>query len=280
MVSLIGDIAKGNRSNGNRGQSSKAQRDALVKQFRDITHATFDDALRLLKACRYASPMTPRQANKFRWSMDHAMEAFWNDPSAQRNAERSALSSTASYGPKLEALFDQYASLPGNDDKDNWGIDATLKWCEDLGFDPEDPVMLSVAHMCKAKEMGSFQRTEWVNAWKLARKDSIATQRSHIETLRADLLHAPATFRKIYTYAFDYARDQAQRSLALETACALWDMLLPIAPASLLEAESAWSWSRNPTAASKWLGWWKEFLADPQGGKGRPICELAHLGVN
>jgi hypothetical protein len=207
------------------------------------------------------------------------MEAFWSDPTAQRNAERAALSSSASYGPKLEALFDEYAQLGSNDDKDVWSIDATLKWCEDLEIDPEDPVMLAVAHMCKAKEMGAFARADWVNAWKLARKDSLAGQRTHIETLRADLQNAPATFRKIYTYAFDYAREPGQRSLACETACALWDLLLPLAPASLFEQGSAWSFSQSPATARPWLDRWKAFLVDPQGGKGRPISKDVYAQV-
>ena len=68
------------------------------------------------------------------------MEAFWNDPIAQSNAQRAALNSSASFGPKLEALFDQYAATEGNDDNNTWGIDATLAWCGDLGVSLEDPV--------------------------------------------------------------------------------------------------------------------------------------------
>jgi len=38
--------------------------------------------------------------------------------------------------------------------------------CEDLGVDPEDPVLLALALELKSKRMGQWAKKEWVDGWK------------------------------------------------------------------------------------------------------------------
>jgi DCN1-like protein 1/2 len=91
-----------------------------------------------------------------------AMDAFWSDPTAVRNAERLREQAQPHLIPRLTALFERYS---GGKKNDTIEIDGTLEWCKDLGVEPEDPVMLAIAEMCKASEMGSFERKGWIDGW-------------------------------------------------------------------------------------------------------------------
>lgn len=203
------------------------------------------------------------------------MELFYNDPVAQRNAERAASAGSASLGPKLDALFDTYAAAASaNPDKNTWSIDATIAWCEALDVSPEDPIMLAVADLCGAQEMGSFERKPWVDGWKKAKVDSIEGQKKYVNsTLRDSLSSQPAYFRKVYNFTFDYARDKSQRGLPLEIAAPMWQLLLPMAPKDMFEEDSAWCAARDKEKAESWISRWCDFLADEKGNKGRPISK-------
>lgn len=202
------------------------------------------------------------------------MEAFYSDGVAQSNAQRAALASSSSFGPKLETLFDKYATAhPNSADKHAWTIDATLAWCEDLEVSPEDPVMLAVAELCKAQEMGSFTRKKWIDGWKLARCDTIEAQKSHLDTLRENFKTRASDFRRVYTFTFEYAKEDSQRTLALETALPMWELLLSNAPEEMFEEDSVWCGSRDKNLLDTWLGKWSTFLQAPDGGKNRPISK-------
>lgn len=155
-------------------------------------------------------------------------------------------------------------------------MDATLAWCEDLQVDPNDPVMLAVAHLCQAKDMGKFDRKGWVEGWKSARKDTLPGQQEHVNLLRSSLSSDPQYYRKIYAYTFDYARGTENtnvRVLPLDTAAALWDLLLPHAPELMFQPDSAFNFHSNPDFAQTSLDQWKSFLKSPTGGKERPISK-------
>lgn len=49
------------------------------------------------------------------------------------------------------------------------GIDGTILYCQDLGVEPEDVVMLAVAWLTKAPTMGRFAKKGWIDGWKEAR---------------------------------------------------------------------------------------------------------------
>lgn len=136
--------------------------------------------------------------------------------------------------------------------------------------------MLAVAHLCQAKDMGQFVKQGWIDGWKSAHKDSIEGQQEHVQHLRSEMSSNAQLFRKIYSYTFDYARgteNAMMRVLPCETACALWDLLLPVAPEMLFQPDSAYCFTRDKEAAQTALDKWKSFLMDPSGGKGRAISK-------
>jgi DCN1-like protein 1/2 len=49
---------------------------------------------------------------------------------------------------------------------DNIGIDGTIKWCSDLGVDPEDVSLLAVACELKSPTVGEWTKSGFVDGWK------------------------------------------------------------------------------------------------------------------
>lgn len=52
---------------------------------------------------------------------------------------------------------------------DETTFDGTILYCQDLGVEPEDVVMLAVAYLTKAPTMGHFARKGWIEGWRAAR---------------------------------------------------------------------------------------------------------------
>jgi len=111
------------------------------------------------------------------------------------------------------------------DEPETLGPDGMEKFCEDIGVEPENLVMLVLAWKMNAKQMGFFTSQEWQDGLSALRCDSITKLQNRLETLRACLAD-PATFKSIYRYAYDFARDKDQRCLEMETARGLLQLLL------------------------------------------------------
>jgi DCN1-like protein 1/2 len=45
------------------------------------------------------------------------------------------------------------------------GIEGTMRYCDDLGVNPEEITMLALAYFTKAPTMGRFGRKGWIDAW-------------------------------------------------------------------------------------------------------------------
>ncbi|KAG8184621.1 hypothetical protein JTE90_022672 [Oedothorax gibbosus] len=123
---------------------------------------------------------------------------------------------------KCIALFHEYA--PPND-PETIGPEGMEKFCEDIGVEPENVVMLVLAWKMEAKQMGFFTKSEWLRGLKDMECDSIDKIRNKIDSLRS-LLNDPGVFKSIYRYAYDFARDKDQRSMDIDTAKAMLQLLL------------------------------------------------------
>lgn len=247
-------------------RSSDTQRCDLT--LAEFTGATVSDAQRLLK--------------QFRWDLDRATNGYWDDDIAQDNAARAAASSGPQASrPKIEAVFNQYSGKSG--DKDTIDLDGTMEYCEALGVTPDDVAMLAVAELCAAPEMGVFGRKGFVDGWAKARcvicepardarrKDTIESQRSYLPSLRSDLTSNVSTFRRVYGFAFDYFKTPGSRSLPFDSAQAVWDLMLPNAPAAAFASNSAWNPHRDAAQAQQSMQRWQRYLETEN--KGRPISK-------
>lgn len=79
------------------------------------------------------------------------------------------------------------------------------KFCEDIGVEPENVVMLVLAYRMNARQMGFFTLSEWLKGFSELQCDSISKIQQKLEYLRNQLTD-PYTFKGIYRYAYDFAR--------------------------------------------------------------------------
>lgn len=90
--------------------------------------------------------------------------------------------------------------------------------------------------------------------------------RAYLPRLRTRLSSEPDYFRSVYVFTFDFARTEGQRSLAVDSAIAFWQLLLPIGLSGRALAHID-SGDGNSGWESKYNDWWFEYLNE-KGGKG------------
>lgn len=79
------------------------------------------------------------------------------------------------------------------------------KFCEDIGVEPENVVMLVLAYRMQARQMGFFTQEEWLRGLGDMQCDTILKLQHRLEYLRC-LLNDQNVFKAIYRYAYDFAR--------------------------------------------------------------------------
>lgn len=89
--------------------------------------------------------------------------------------------------------------------KYNKGPDGMEKFCEDIGVEPENVVMLVLAYKMGARQMGFFNQYEWLKGLTELQCDSASKVQCKLEYLK-NLLNDPNVFKSIYRYAYDFAR--------------------------------------------------------------------------
>ncbi|XP_045204486.1 DCN1-like protein 5 [Mercenaria mercenaria] len=137
-------------------------------------------------------------------------------------SRRGQTSSTEAFSAKqCIAWFHEYT----DPDEDVLGPEGMEKFCEDIGVEPENIVMLSLAYTLDAKSMGFFTLAEWLKGMSELQCDCSNKVQQKLEYLR-NLLEDPVQFKNIYRYAFDFARDKDQRSMDMDTAKAMLTLLL------------------------------------------------------
>lgn len=123
---------------------------------------------------------------------------------------------------KCTTWFHEYTSA---DNSDMIGPEGMEKFCEDIGVEPENVLMLTLAWKLKADQMGFFTLQEWLQGMSELQCDSIDKLRSKLDYLR-NLTSDTATFKGIFRFAYDFAREKSQRTLDMETAVAMLALLL------------------------------------------------------
>jgi len=124
---------------------------------------------------------------------------------------------------RLIAWFKKYTT----DDPMQLGPDGMERFCLDINLEPENILMLCIAYKMNAKNLGYFTQTEWMKG--LADPEvQCDTPAKLINKLNYfyNLMSDPQTFKLIFRYAYDFARDKDQRSMDIETAKAMLSLLL------------------------------------------------------
>lgn len=121
---------------------------------------------------------------------------------------------------KCLTWFSEYAAAD-----DVVGPEGMEKFCEDIGVEPENIVMLVLAWHLEAANMGFFTKEEWVKGMTSLQCHSTERLQGKLDYMRSEL-NDPTLFKSIYRYAFDFARDKDQRSLDMDTAKSMLALLL------------------------------------------------------
>ncbi|KAL0407142.1 UNVERIFIED_CONTAM: DCN1-like protein 1 [Sesamum latifolium] len=173
----------------------RGQRDK-VQQFMSITGASEKVAIQALKSSD--------------WQFEGAFDIFYSHPQLKSVADTR----------HLEELYNRY--------KDPYAdmilADGITLLCNDLQVDPQDIVMLVVSWHMKAATMCEFSKQEFIGGLQSLGIDSLEKFRERIPFMRSELKDEQK-FREIYNFAFGWAKEKGQKSLALDTAIGMWQLL-------------------------------------------------------
>jgi len=167
-----------------------------VQQFLTITGSSEKLALQALKSSD--------------WHLEGAFDVFYSQPQVKSYADTRL----------LEELFKRY--------KDPYVdmilADGITLLCNDLQVDPQDIVMLVLSWHMKAATMCEFSKQEFIGSLQALGIDSLEKFRDRMQFMRSELKD-DQKFREIYIFAFGWAKEKGQKSLALDTAIGMWQLL-------------------------------------------------------
>nr|CAG4648233.1 EOG090X0DAO [Moina brachiata]SVE93254.1 EOG090X0DAO [Moina brachiata] len=123
---------------------------------------------------------------------------------------------------KCIAWFKTYTSAAS---PETIGPEGVESMCKDLGVEPENILLLVLSWKMGAKQMGYFTLQEWLTGLTDIQCDSLVRLQAKLPHLQS-YLDDSTSFKSIYRYAFDFARDKDQRSLDIDTAKGMLGLLL------------------------------------------------------
>jgi DCN1-like protein 1/2 len=157
---------------------------------------------------------------KFDYDLQRALNDFYQIKSSRKGVQ------SRSDKPKLKdisAFFEAYADSDGS----SIGPEGISKLSEHLGIDPLDVIWLAIAQKCQCAAMGHFTLDEWTSGMRELRCSCVEELKTGISSLRQQIKSDNGFFRDLYMFSFKFSLDPGMRNLPLDTAIALWDILLP-----------------------------------------------------
>ncbi|DAZ98281.1 TPA: hypothetical protein N0F65_008966 [Lagenidium giganteum] len=134
----------------------------------------------------------------------------------QKNHRQQALNS-------INELFNRFEDP---ESPDHITEDGMLAFCDALGIDAQDPVMLVLSWLMDAETMCVYTREEFQKGLEALECQTIDDLKRKLPLLRKKL-QSDDQFQLIYSYTFSFARDASQKSLPRDIALGLWELLLP-----------------------------------------------------
>ncbi|NXR97973.1 DCNL5 protein, partial [Oxylabes madagascariensis] len=98
------------------------------------------------------------------------------------------------------------------------GPEGMEKFCEDIGVEPENIIMLVLAWKLEAESMGFFTKEEWLKGMTSLQCDCTEKLQSKFDFLRSQL-NDISSFKNIYRYAFDFARVRLLKFCFVQLQC-------------------------------------------------------------
>lgn len=134
---------------------------------------------------------------------------------------------------KIIALFCKYK----DESEDAILADGMEKFCQDLGVDPTEFVVLALAWKFDASQMCRFTRKEFVGGFKALKSDSIKSLRSKFPELEEEVVKDVEKFKDLYRFTFKFGLDidEGQRALPTNIAIPLWKLVFSKSPPKVSE---------------------------------------------
>ncbi|QPG76272.1 hypothetical protein FOA43_003658 [Brettanomyces nanus] len=158
---------------------------------------------------------------------------FFSNPrvvqEVEKRTKKNSKKSMKSVSTELKELFNKYKE-PQLDStgKSYIGIDGTMRYLEDLGYEPEDEVVLCLADFLDSQKVGDFKEEQFLTNWNNVGCNTIEQMHNYIDiNLRPKLLDDPEYFRAIYQYTFKFILEKNEKTLPLDMAQEYWHLLLP-----------------------------------------------------
>lgn len=137
----------------------------------------------------------------------------------------------------VKSLSAVFKALASEDDPNEIQDEGVEKFCEDLGIDVEDAVILVISYYMKAENMCVFTEDEFNRGFGALQCKDLASMKNMIPELRAQL-DDEDMFAEIYEYAYNFCKEKGKKSLDADSAKAMWGVLYT----------GRWGW------LDKWLG--------------------------
>jgi DCN1-like protein 1/2 len=156
---------------------------------------------------------------KHNWNIEIAADNYFNAPPPPSSNKSS--SSSRADPKRIEQLYLKYKDL----DSDSIGEHGTSELLKDLGIAADDVMSLVLAWQLNAKNLGEFEKEDFVNTLTALKVDNVAKLAERLNQAKSDLARDDAAFKEFYMYIFDLSKGQ-QKSLQLDIAIELWKMVL------------------------------------------------------
>ena len=124
---------------------------------------------------------------------------------------------------KISMLFAKYK----DDTEDAILADGMEKFCQDLGVDPTEFVVLVLAWKFNASQMCRFTRKEFFEGFKALKVDSIRSLQNIFPELESEVTNDVEKFKDLYRFTFKFGLDveEGQRALPKNIAVPLWKLV-------------------------------------------------------
>ena len=118
----------------------------------------------------------------------------------KQNLEQKRNSKSIALSPKLKDIFEKYKeSEPDPTGGFYIGVDGTLQYLKDLGYEPEDTIVLCLANFLESESVGDFREQPFLKKWSAVGCDTLEKMKKFINgTLRPQLGSDPKYFIEIY----------------------------------------------------------------------------------
>ncbi|KAH3687297.1 hypothetical protein WICPIJ_001720 [Wickerhamomyces pijperi] len=219
-------------------RSRNIQTQQLRDQFIDFTSTTAPIADHYLKGANY--------------DLEVAINTYY------RHSQTSA--NTRDNKP-LNNIFNQYKD---STNPEIIGIDGTIKYIEDLGYQPEDKVVLALAEFLESPSVGVFERKKFILKWESAKVENIKTMKSYMKYLDVRLKTDQEYLKTVYQFTYAFVLDEGKK-LLLD----YWRLLLSEQYGDKLELWVAFLEKEGKKSVSKdvWNMFYlflQDFVKDPQ----------------